>query len=610
MVNETKKEIKQSEKFHFWAAVWPFVKDYKKNMIIAAIGSMITGAMLALQPLVIKYIVDDGIMGKTASGELLEAAQRFRIVLFLCAFYLAISVIRVSSWGIGYHNALNCLESFLLRIRSRFFHHVEHLSSDFYETRSTGELTNYIMGSPMNNIKMYLDQMIVAVPFQAMSLAVSLTALFYYDWRLTLVLLAVALTMMVLNYFSRRKIRRITHEYLKTESTASKYITDMIHGMGAIRLHAVEDNTYHKFQDYVEDMKTKGVKLTFSKFIEGCRPELTQYLGTAIVYAVGAALCIYKGLSVGTLYAFLSSMGAIMAVLISWMNLGLLHSSASAGMEKIVSVLDTKTSTVEPDAGRQREPEVEKEHALRNGLPCVEFSDVTFSYGDKNVFEHLNCAIRYNESVALVGGSGSGKSTLTKLAMRLYDVNDGSVKFHGRNVKDYNLSDLRKRFGIVPQEPFMFQTTILENIRIARPDASMLELIHAMEIAHVHEFVNELPKGWNTMVGEGGFGISGGQKQRIAIARAVLGNPDVLIFDEATSALDNVSEKLIQSSMEELMKDHTIIIIAHRLSTVRNVDRILVFDHGKIVEEGTYGGLAEAGGAFHKLLKIAEGEEE
>ena len=609
MKDTEKTKQDQTKKFRFWEAVWPFIKDYKKSMVIAAIGSMITGAMLACQPLIIKYIVDDGIMGKTAAGELLSGDKRMHIVLMLCLLYIGISVIRVASWGVGYHSALNCLESFLLRIRSRFFHHVEHLSSDFYETNSTGELTNYIMGSPMNNIKMYLDQMIVAVPFQVMSLAVSLVALLYYDWRLTLVLLAVSLTMMVLNYFSRRKIRRITYEYLQTEGTASKYITDMIHGMNAIKLHAVEDNTYHKFQDYVEDMKKKGVKLTFSKFIENCRPELTQYLGTAIVYAVGAFLCIYKGLSVGTLYAFLSSMGAIMAVLISWMNLGLLHSSASAGMEKIVRILDTHTSTAEPDEGRQREPEVEKEHALRNNLPCIELSDVTFSYGDKNIFEHLNCAIRYNESVALVGGSGSGKSTLTKLAMRLYDTNQGEVKFHGRNVKDYHLSDLRKRFGIVPQEPFMFQTTILENIRIAHPEATMLELIHAMEIAHVHEFVNELPKGWNTMVGEGGFGISGGQKQRIAIARAVLGNPDVLIFDEATSALDNVSEKLIQSSMEELMKDHTIIIIAHRLSTVRNVDRILVFDHGKVVEEGGYDELAQKDGAFAKLLKIAEGEE-
>jgi ABC-type multidrug transport system fused ATPase/permease subunit len=188
--------------------------------------------------------------------------------------------------------------------------------------------------------------------------------------------------------------------------------------------------------------------------------------------------------------------------------------------------------------------------------------------------------------------------------MRLYDVNSGEVKVHNRNVRDYSLHDLRASFGIVPQDPYMFQTSILENIRIVRPEASMKEIIDAMEIAHVHEFVNELPRGWNTLIGEGGYGISGGQKQRIAIARAVLGNPDILIFDEATSALDNISEKLIQQSMEELMKTHTVIIIAHRLTTVRNVDRIFVFHDGRVVQEGTYEELTRVDGAFKDLLTL------
>ena len=186
--------------------------------------------------------------------------------------------------------------------------------------------------------------------------------------------------------------------------------------------------------------------------------------------------------------------------------------------------------------------------------------------------------------------------------MRLYDVDDGSVNLHGRNIKDYRLHDMRKTFGVVPQNPFMFQCSIMENVRIARPEASNQDVIKAMEIAHVHEFVNELPSGWNTIIGDGGLTLSGGQKQRIAIARAVLGNPDILIFDEATSALDNISEKLIQQSMEELMKDHTVIIVAHRLTTIRNVDRILVFENGKIVEEGNYDKLVSSDGKFKELL--------
>jgi ABC-type multidrug transport system fused ATPase/permease subunit len=187
--------------------------------------------------------------------------------------------------------------------------------------------------------------------------------------------------------------------------------------------------------------------------------------------------------------------------------------------------------------------------------------------------------------------------------MRLYEVEEGAIKLHNTNIKNFSLRDLRSSIGIVPQDPFMFRASILDNIRIACPQATTWEVMQAMEVARVHEFVNDLPDGWNTMVGEDGFGLSGGQKQRIAIARAILGKPDILIFDEATSALDNVSEMHIQNAMEELMKTHTVIMIAHRLSTVRNVDKILVFDKGKIVQEGNYEELSQQEGLFKELLE-------
>ena len=214
--------------------------------------------------------------------------------------------------------------------------------------------------------------------------------------------------------------------------------------------------------------------------------------------------------------------------------------------------------------------------------------------------------MQYGESVALVGGSGSGKSTFTKLAMRLYDPSGGCVRVHGRDVRQYGIHDLRISFGVVPQNPFIFQGSVWDNVRIARPNASNKDIINAMEIAHVHEFVNDLPHGWNTMIGEGALSLSGGQKQRIAIARAVLGDPDILIFDEATSALDNISERHIQEAMETLMKTHTVIIVAHRLSTIRNVDRIMVFKDGLVVEEGSYDALIKMDGAFAELLTFKE----
>lgn len=286
------------------------------------------------------------------------------------------------------------------------------------------------------------------------------------------------------------------------------------------------------------------------------------------------------------------------------MNLSLIKTSAEAGLHKILGILDTATSTPEKEKERTRSIDIERESAVKNNKPCISFSDVYFGYDNRTIFEKFNCDINYNESVALVGSSGSGKSTLTKLIMRLYDVNSGVIKMHGCDLREFGLHDLRASIGVVPQNPFIFYGSIWDNVKIARPDASNKEVIDAMEIARVHEFVNELEKGWNTIVGDGALDLSGGQKQRIAIARAVLGNPDILIFDEATSALDNISERHIQQAMEDLMKAHTVIIVAHRLSTIKNVDRILVFDRGKIVEEGSYNELAEKGGVFSELLNM------
>lgn len=497
---------------------------------------------------------------------------------------------------------MKSLEGSLFNLRSHFFKHVQHMCMRFYSSVSVGELFNCIMGSPIINIKTYMYQMFQTVPYQAASLVISLVALLSYNWVLTLVLVATAFVMALINTISRRKIKMVSSDYIRTEAEASKYLNDTLHGMDAIKIYSVEADTFKTFQHFINEMYKKGVKASLAQTFEGFKPELVQYIGTAIVYIVGAALCIKGELSVGMLYAFLSSMGSILTILISWLNIGLQQSSAESGLSKIVEVLEKHSSTPEKEESRCRDIKVERDSAIAKGKPCIEFENVSFGYDNKEIFKDFNCKIKYNESVALVGSSGSGKSTLTKLAMRLYDVNSGTVKVNGRDVKDYSMHDLRVSFGVVPQTPFIFYGSIWENIKIARPDATNKDIISAMEIAHVHEFVNEMENGWNTIVGDGGVNLSGGQMQRIAIARAVLGNPDILIFDEATSALDNISEKHIQQAMEELMKTHTIIIVAHRLSTIKNVDRIMVFKDGEVVEEGTYNELADKGGAFSELL--------
>lgn len=581
----------------FWRYINRYMKAYNKKLAVAVIFAMSVGIFVAVQPLIIKYIVDDGI-----TNEALAPDARMKLSAIMCGVYILITVLRIYIWRMALTNMLKALEGVIFNLRSHFFSHVQHMCMRFYESTSVGELFNCIMGSPIVNMKNYMEQIFLLVPYQAVSFVISLVALSTYDWLLTLVSVFIALMIAVISYLSKNKLRTGFKEYIQVESEASHYLNNTLSGMDAIKIYSIENEMFKTFKKFISDMYDKGLRARLGQNMANQNSEFINHAGIALIYLVGAFSCIYRGLSVGTLYAFLSSVGIILSTLVSWMNLGFQKTGAEAGLYKILTILDTNTSTPEIDASHSRNIQIEKESAIKNNKPCIEFKDVLFGYDERIIFEKLSCSINYNESVALVGASGSGKSTLTKLAMRLYDPEAGEVLLHGRDVKDFTVHDLRTTFGVVPQNPFIFYGSVWDNIQIARPNATNKEVMRAMEIAHVHEFTNELEKGWNTIVGEGALGLSGGQKQRIAIARAVLGNPDVLIFDEATSALDNISEKHIQVAMEELMKMHTVIIVAHRLSTIRNVDRIMVFDKGQIIQEGTYDELASKEGAFKELL--------
>ncbi len=581
----------------FWKYIGKYLKSHTGKLIFTVISAMFVGAFVALQPLVIKWIVDDGI-----SNEALANSEKISFVVKMCIFYLAISAARIGCWALAYMNIIKVLESVIFSIRSEFYAKVQKMCMKFYEKKSVGELFNCIMGSPIINIKTYLSSICLTVPYQLVSLLVSLVALSSYDIILTVILLLTAMCMAIINFLSKRRVRSAHKEYIKTESEASQYLNDSLHGMEAVKIYSIEENQMNAFKGFISNMYKTSVAASAKQYFAVIGPEFLNYFGTAVVYFVGTLACIYRGLSIGVLYAFLSSMGSILAILQSWLSLGVQKTSAEAGLHKIIEIMDKNTDIPEISDTVKKDIQTEKKRAMQKGVPCVEFENVDFGYENREIFKNFSCTVNYNESVALVGESGSGKSTFTKLLMRLYDINGGRLKLHGQDIRQYKSHDLRVTFGVVPQNPFIFYGTIWENILIARPTATNREVIRAMEIAHVHEFVNELQHGWNTMVGDGALGLSGGQKQRIAIARAVLGDPDILIFDEATSALDNVSERHIQQAMEELMQSHTVIIVAHRLSTIKNVDRVMVFEKGKVIEEGSYSELSEKDGAFKRLL--------
>lgn len=578
--------------------MWKYLKKYKFSILIAIICSAFTGVCVALQPLVIKHIVDKGI-----TNDALNNGQKLRLVLFMCGMYILLAVVRILTYRHGYRLLLNSVEGALRDLKSRVFDHVEHMGLRFHSEVSVGELHNCLNGTPITNIRAYLHNIILHVPYQAIAMVISLTALFSYDWVMTLVLLFTAILMAVLNFFARKKIRKISAEQIQVEKKANHFLVDTLGGMEAVKMYGVEESFQSKFDHTLKNVHETMVKVTLANHKEGIKMELVHYVSIAVIYMVGAVSCIYRGSTTGVLYAFLSSMTTILSTLSGWLTMSLTKVSAQSGMDAITKIINKEIDV--PDIPQEFSKDVTKAYQTmeRKQFSCVEFSDVEFAYDDMKIFDGFNCRLRPGESVALVGESGSGKSTFTKLLLRLYDVQEGSVRVFGNDVKDYSVRALRSAFGVVPQNTTIFHGTVWDNIKLACPTATDEEILRAIDMAQMNEFKDSLENGWDTVVGDGARELSGGQRQRVGIARAVLGDPKILIFDEATSALDNVSERAVQSAMEALMKTHTVIVVAHRLSTIKNVDRILVFSHGHVVEEGSYNELAQKeGGYFYKML--------
>lgn len=607
-------ENAKAPRIGFWKTLFPYMKANIKNIIFAMVLSVVVGACVSLQPFAIKYIVDTGIgdepivlFGREifSFGANATKNDRLAFIGIFCGGYVLLSLVRVICWGASLSNMLKAQEKTIFSLRSRFFGHVQRLCMRFRDKNSAGELYSYIMGTPMESIKTYLTSVVQTVPWQAVSLVISVVALLSHSWELTALVVGTSCVMALINRRARVKVRKASREHMVAEKETSKTVTDMLNGGEAIKIYSIEEESVRRFDSSIEQLKNAGIHFRMSNWLASVKVEFTQYFGMAAVYLLGGFLCVMGRLAVGELYLFLSTMTTIFSILTAWLNMTLTHQSALVAMERIDKVIKEHSTTPEVTESARRAIRTESRNAIRDGKPCIRFENVSFGYEDRRVFENLSCGIGYCESIGLVGASGSGKTTFTKLVMRLYEVDGGEILLHNRNVKDYETHELRLSFGVVPQNPFIFYGTIWDNIRIVRPEASNEEIIEAMEIAHVHEFINDLPMGWNTVIGDGALGLSGGQKQRIAIARAVLKKPDIFIFDEATSALDNVSERLIQEAMEELMKTHTVLIVAHRLSTIRNVNRILVFDAGKIVDQGSYEELASREGIFKRLLDAA-----
>jgi ATP-binding cassette subfamily B protein len=474
-----------------------------------------------------------------------------------------------------------------------FIKHTFRLPLSYFESRYVGDIVSRIQEN--QKIQRFLTGETLSIILDMLTLVIYLGMMFWYSWRMALFVLFTVPPFFILALASTSILRRISREIFNAGAEENSYLIESLTGIRTVRSLAIEQTVRWRWEELLNNLVKKG----FNAQLIGNRLQIISgiihtFVNVGLMW-FGAWQVIQGELTIGQLVAFNMLVGNVLS---PFQRLSLLWNEVQEiiiSTERINDVLEA-------------EPEEDLHSSPRRALGRLEgnirFHNVTFRYhkeSDTNVLENINFEIKPEQMVAVVGRSGSGKTTLSKLILGLYPTTDGRVFIDGNDVSGISLRSLRSQVGVVDQDTFLFGSTIRENISIAHPEASLEEIIQAARLAGADEFIQQLPMGYESQIGEGGGMLSGGQRQRIAIARALLGNPRLLLFDEATSHLDSESERIIQNNLKTILKGRTSVIIAHRLSTVRNADLILVLDRGILVESGTHDDLIAKKGHYYYL---------
>lgn len=506
---------------------------------------------------------------------------------------LIFSLFRVAMSGLRQYLLAHTANRVDLALIVGFIRHTFRLPLSFFESRYVGDIISRVQEN--RKIQRFLTGEALSILLDLVTVFIYVGLMFWYSWKMALLALVIVPPFVLQALIATPFLKRISREIFNAFATESSYLIESLTGVRTVKSMAVEQTVRWRWEEFLN----QSVKKSFSGQIIGIRLQIFSSVIQAVVSTgllwFGAWLVIQNELTIGQLVAFNMLLGNVISpfqrLTVLWNQL----QEVVISVERINDVIET-------------EPEEDLQHQTRQSLPQlrghIRFEQVTFRYhpeSDMNVLENLTFEVKPGQTVALVGRSGSGKTTISKLILGLYPATDGKVLIDGQDVSSLSLRSLRQQTGVVDQDTFLFGGTIGENISIGHPSATLEEIIEAARQAGADEFIKKLPMGYETQIGEGGGMLSGGQRQRLAIARALLGNPRLLVFDEATSHLDAESERIIQTNLNSILKDRTTVIIAHRLSTIRNADLILVLDKGILVESGTHDQLMTKRGHYYYL---------
>lgn len=566
-----------------FARVYKLLKPYRTTLVSAMLCMVVVAGLSAGQAYMVKPLLDEIFFNQ--DRRMLNILPALLVLLFLTkgVFYY------------GYTFMLNKVGQSIIRdLRNRIYRHIQFLPISFFHKTPTGELISRVI-SDVTLIQGAVSHVLVGVLkdfFQIIGLTV---VIFYMNWQLAL-LSMIFLPMLIYPIVQfGRKHRRFSTENQQITALVSNILYETITGNRIVKAFCMENHEIKRFTDMVN--RLFGVIMRDVRVHCLAHPlmEVLGGIGIALVMWYGGTQVLNGVSTPGTFFSFLTALIMIYEPLKGLSKVNNTFQQGVAASVRVFSLLDI-------------EPDVVEEKTARD-LPMVreriDFKDVRFSYdGNIEVIKGLNLSVPAGEMLAIVGSSGGGKTTLVNLIPRFTDVTGGSISIDGHDISQVTLKSLRAQIGMVTQQTILFNDTVHNNIAYGSPDSSQEKVVSAARAAHALDFIERLPEGFDTVIGESGARLSGGERQRLSIARALLKNAPILILDEATSSLDTESEREVQKALENLMSNRTTFVIAHRLSTVRNADRIIVIQEGSIVEDGTHDSLLPLAGVYKKLYEM------
>ena len=579
-----------------------YAKPFRKLIWILLFLVTIDAFLIVAQPLLFKRIVDEGILKSNVSVVLISSG----LVALLALISGLVSIIeRWYSARIG--------EGLILNLRSEVYDQVQRQPIVFFTRSQTGNLISRLNNDVIGAQQAFTSTL-SGVVSNIIALVVVVGTMLTLSWQITIGSLILLPLFLLPARFLGRKLQQLTRDQMNLNAEMNQQMSERFNVSGALLIKLF--GNYHtetdKFSSSARSVRDIGIKIAMANRIFIVALTLVAALATALVYGFGGVLTINETITLGTLLALTALLGRLYGPLTALSNIRVDVMTALVSFDRVFEILDLENPI--------KEPKFEK--ALPKGGLAIELKNVSLVYDDSNIaletlgvsqqqiaqdqiqalFE-VNLSVLPGQTVALVGPSGAGKSSLIGLVSRLYDATTGEVLIGGVNVKDLVSENLRKEIGVVSQEPHLFHDSIKNNLLLAKPTATDVELADALQSAQLAEFIQRLPQGLETIVGDRGYRLSGGEKQRLAAARVFLKAPRIVILDEATSHLDTENEMLLQKALNTALKDRTALVVAHRLSTVINADKIVVLENGRIIQEGTHTELLKNNGLYRELFE-------